>query len=184
MFTRFLDWLKGRGVPVRTVGDVIGGDARPVPRLRPAAAVINGSLENYFGKEGVPDCWQLDGRSTTAEFGRVAGARTGRWAVQVKVGDGDAGRLRLAVKQDDGACAPRPGTLSAWYTSTAPVRFTVSRRAADGTWSSWAAGPVLPASATWRQATWTPPADGAANLSFGLVLAEPGQATFDDFALR
>ncbi|MGR6917753.1 polysaccharide deacetylase family protein [[Actinomadura] parvosata] len=184
VFQQFLDWLKGRDVAVRIVGDVIGGDARPVPPMAPPSVVINGSLENYFGKEGVPDCWQLEGRSATAVFGRVAGARTGRWAGQVKVGDGAAGRLRLAIKQDAGECAPKPGTLTAWYTSTAPVRFTVSRRAADGTWSGWSDGPVLPASSTWRQATWTPEADGAAAISFGLVLAEPGQATFDDFALR
>ncbi|MFC5824011.1 polysaccharide deacetylase family protein [Nonomuraea insulae] len=184
IFTAFLDWLKGRPVAVRNVGDVIGGGVRPVPPLKPPSVAINGSLENYFGKEGLPDCWQLDGRSATATFGRVDEPRTGRWAGRIKVTDGDPGRLRLAVRQDDGECAPKPGTLSVWYTSTAPVRFTVSRRSAGGTWSGWSEGPVLPAASTWRQATWTPKAAGAAGISFGLVLAGPGQATFDDFALR
>lgn len=184
IFTAFLDWLKGRPVAVRNVGDVIGGGVRPVPPLKPPSVAINGSLENYFGKEGLPDCWQLDGRSATATFGRVDDPRTGRWAGRIKVTEGDPGRLRLVVRQDDGECAPKPGTLSVWYISTAPVRFTVSRRSADGTWSGWSEGPVLPAASTWRQATWTPKAAGAAGISFGLVLAGPGQATFDDFALR
>jgi peptidoglycan/xylan/chitin deacetylase (PgdA/CDA1 family) len=184
VFTGFLDWLKGRKIAVRTVGDVIGGDLRPVPKIEAPSIVLNASLENYFGKEGVPDCWQLDGRSKTATFGRVAGARTGRWAGRIQVGDGAPGRLRLAIKQDDGDCAPRAGTLSVWYTSTAPVRFTFSRRTGDGVWTRWADGPVFPATTSWRQATWTPPRAQAAGISFGLVLAAPGQATFDDFALR
>ncbi|MEV0618814.1 polysaccharide deacetylase family protein [Nonomuraea sp. NPDC050404] len=184
VFTGFLDWLKGRSVAVRTVGDVIGGDVRPVPPLKPPSVVINGSLENYFGKEGIPDCWQLDGRSTGATWGRVDQPRTGRWAGRVTVTAGDPGRLRLAIKQDGGECAPKPGTLSVWYVSTAPVRLTFSRRSADGTWSGWNQGPVLPASSAWRQATWTPSAAGAAGVSFGLVLAGRGQATFDDFAVR
>ncbi|MER7503412.1 polysaccharide deacetylase family protein [Nonomuraea pusilla] len=184
VFTVFLDWLKSRPVAVRTVGDVIGGETRPVPPLKAPSIVLNASLENYFGKEGVPDCWQLDGRSDKATFGRVPQARTGRWAVRVQVTGGDPGRLRLAVKQDDGECAPRPGRLSVWYTSTVPVRFTYSTRTAAGVWSRWSHSPEFPAAPTWRQATWTPPRDGAANVSFGLVLTEPGQATFDDFALR
>ncbi|GAA3590650.1 hypothetical protein GCM10022419_086600 [Nonomuraea rosea] len=184
VFTGFLDWLKEHKIAVRTVGDVIGGDLRPVPKIKAPSIVLNASLENYFGKEGVPDCWQLDGRSKTATFGRVAGARTGRWAGRIQVGDGDPGRLRLAIKQDDGDCAPRTGALSVWYTSTVPVRFTFSRRTGDGVWTRWADGPVFPATTSWRQATWTPPRAQAAGISFGLVLAAPGQATFDDFALR
>ncbi|MFC4123053.1 polysaccharide deacetylase family protein [Nonomuraea zeae] len=184
VFTGFLDWLKGREIPVRTVGDVIGGDVRPVPQIKAPSIVLNASLENYFGKEGIPDCWQLDGRSKTATFGRVAGAHTGRWAGRIQVTGGDPKQLRLAIKQDDGDCAPRAGALSVWYTSTAPVRFTVSRRTGDGVWTPWADGPVFPATTSWRQATWKPPAARAAGVSFGLVLTAPGQATFDDFALR
>ena len=184
VFTEFLDWLKGRQVAVRTVGDVVGGEARPVPPVEAPKIVLNASLENYFGKGGLPDCWQLDGASPAATFGRVASARTGRWAGRVRVTKGDAGRLRLAIKQDDGECAPEAGALSVWYTSTVPVRFTLSERSADGVWSSWTDGPVLPASRTWRRATWKPSLADASGISFGLVLTAPGQATFDDFALR
>ncbi|MGI5282141.1 polysaccharide deacetylase family protein [Nonomuraea polychroma] len=184
IFTDFLDWLKGRKVAVRTVGDVIGGDVRPVPPVKAPSIVINASLENYFGKEGVPDCWQLDGRSATATFSRVTGARTGRWAGRIQVTEGDAGGLRLAIKQDDGECAPKAGRLSVWYTSTVPVRFTLSTRTGDGAWSRWVDGPVFPAASTWRQATWTPRTAQAGGISFGLVLTAPGQATIDDFALR
>ncbi|WP_165977313.1 polysaccharide deacetylase family protein [Nonomuraea diastatica] len=192
LFTGLLDWLKGRAVAVRTVGDVIGGDARPVPPVRAPSIVLNASLENYFGKEGLPDCWQLYGRSATAAFGRVADARSGRWAGRIEVTGSDPARLRLAIKQDDGSCAPRPGGqaparppgLSVWYTSTAPVRFAVSTRSGDGVWSGWITGPEFPATRTWRQATWKPRLPDAAGISFGLVLAAPGQATFDDFALR
>lgn len=189
LFTGLLDWLRGRAVAVRTVGDVIGGDARPVPPVRAPSIVLNASLENYFGKEGLPDCWQLDGRSAKATFGRVAGARSGRWAGRVEVTGGDPARLRLAIRQDDGACAPTPGgteapALSVWYTSTAPVRFAVSTRSGDGVWAGWTTGPEFPATRAWRQATWKPRLPDAAGISFGLVLAAPGQATFDDFALR
>ncbi|MEO3889383.1 polysaccharide deacetylase family protein [Nonomuraea sp. B5E05] len=187
LFTGLLDWLRGRAVAVRTVGDVIGGDARPVPPVRAPSIVLNASLENYFGKEGLPDCWQLDGSSATAAFGRVAGARGGRWAGHIEVSGSDPARLRLAIKQDGGACAPSPGetsTVSVWYTSTAPVRFAVSTRSGDGVWSGWTTGPEFPAARTWRQATWKPRLPDAAGISFGLVLAAPGQATFDDFALR
>ncbi|MEV4116939.1 polysaccharide deacetylase family protein [Nonomuraea sp. NPDC049695] len=184
IFTEFLDWLKGRKVAIRTVGDVVGGDVRPVPPLKPPSIVMNASLENYFGKEGLPDCWQLDGRSPTATFGRVASAHTGRWAGRIQVTGGDPGQLRLAIKQDDGECAPKPGRISVWYTSTAPVRFTLSKRTGDGVWSDWTDGPVFPAAPAWRQATWAPKLGDAAGVSFGLVLTAPGQATFDDFALR
>ncbi|WP_433440966.1 polysaccharide deacetylase family protein [Nonomuraea sp. CA-141351] len=184
VFTDFLDWLKGRKVAVRTVGDVIGGDVRPVPPLKAPSIVMNASLENYFGKEGLPDCWQLDGRSPTATFGRVPSAHTGRWAGRIQVTGGDPGQLRLAIKQDDGECAPKAGRLSVWYTSTAPVRLTLSKRSGDGVWSRWTDGPVFPATSTWRQATWAPRPADAAGVSFGLVLTAPGQATFDDFALR
>ncbi|KAB8194017.1 polysaccharide deacetylase family protein [Nonomuraea phyllanthi] len=184
LFTAFLDWLKGQKIPVRTVGDVIGGETRPVPPVKAPSIVLNASLENYFGKEGIPDCWQLDGRSATATFGRVADARTGRWAGRIKVTGGDPARLRLAIRQDDGECAPTAGGLSVWYTATAPVRLTLSRRTRDGVWSDWSDGPVFPATSTWRRATWTPRLAGAAGISFGLVLTEPGQATFDDFAVR
>ena len=202
-FNSFLDWLQPRaanGTIVRTVQQVIGGPVKgPVrgPALPPAPNAANGatnpSLEQDANKDGVPDCYRTNSWGKQHfSWKRSRDAHSSRYAERVDVSAYVDGADRLQTEGDLGYCTPtvRPGhryTLSAWYKSTASVRFSTNTR--DDSFSSpflpWRTSPPFPASADWRQARWTTPpvADGINGLIFALEMAIDGSLTVDDFSI-
>jgi peptidoglycan/xylan/chitin deacetylase (PgdA/CDA1 family) len=192
-FEAFVTWLADQQADgkliVRTVGDVIGGDVAPaVSGPAPAANLVNGDLK--VNQDGVLPCWQrASNGNNKLEFSVVPGhSGTGEKIVVRDYHDGEAGLLST---QDLGDCAVAvtPGqtpTLSAWYRSTVPTRFLVQYRTDRGNWFYSTSGPVLPASNGRTQATWkVPPAPrGATAISFGLMIAQNGEITTDDYELR
>ncbi|HSN25758.1 MAG TPA: polysaccharide deacetylase family protein [Kofleriaceae bacterium] len=184
----FLDWLAaraGNGTFVRTVDQVINP-----PRLAPNL-VQNGSLEIDANHDLVPDCWQRGGYGTsTATFTLVGDAADGAVAQRIDVTSFSSGARRLVTKQDQGACAPA-ATAGAHYTMTGsyhanvPARFTVYTRNSAGAWQYFTESPLLPASTTYRVATFTTPAlpAGTAAISFGLSIYQVGSITMDKLAL-
>jgi peptidoglycan/xylan/chitin deacetylase (PgdA/CDA1 family) len=198
----FLDWLKGQvdggAAVVRTVDSVIGGPVQPAvtgPPPPPPPPPGTNELQNPGLEDSAngstPTCWQQAGFGTnTASFSRVNGAHAGSWAEQVKVTTWSDGDRKLLPAMDLGQCSPgvtagHTYTLSTWYTADVPVPIVSYYRTTSGGWVYWLKGPVQPASSTWRQATWTPPAvpAGATAVSFGLSLAAVGTVTTDDYAL-
>ncbi|MQA77994.1 MAG: polysaccharide deacetylase family protein [Streptosporangiales bacterium] len=193
LFERFLHWLSDRkrsSTAVSTVGSVVGGQAKaavlPVPAAAPPGpgdnAVRNPSLEDA-------SCWSAAGDGmNTPVHDRVADPHTGAFAARLRMPEYTDGYAMSAQSQDLGACAPSVAageryTMSAWYRSDAPVRFVVHQRNGIGQWRYWTTGPSLPATDTWRKASWTTPAvpAGTAGVSFGLALAEVGTLTSDDY---
>lgn len=201
VFTQFLDWLGPRAASnntvVKTVGDVVGGDAKPVVTVDPTpiqdeSGLNNPSLENLTPSTGLPTCWQVGSQGTnTSTVDTVAPGRTGQVAGRVTVSSLTNGDARLVTARDLGTCAPsvaegKSYVLRGWYTSTAQTRFVVHRRDTAGTWSYWTtSNPAFAPSSTYTRAVWaTPavPADTTA-ISFGLNLVTTGTLTVDDFTL-
>jgi peptidoglycan/xylan/chitin deacetylase (PgdA/CDA1 family) len=192
-FEEFVTWLADQQLHgkliVRTVGDVIGGDVAPaVSGPASPTSLVNGGLQT--NQDGTLPCWQRGGYGNNEpEFSVVPGhSGTGE---KIVVRDYHDGQVGLVSTQDLGDCAiaVSPGqtpTLSAWYKSDVPTRFSVYYRTSRGNWSYSTASPVLPASTGWTQATWrVPPAPkGATAISFGLVIAQNGEITTDDYELR
>jgi peptidoglycan/xylan/chitin deacetylase (PgdA/CDA1 family) len=156
----------------------------------------NPSLETASGS--TPSCWQLGGYGTNSfAWTRTGDAHSGSFAEKLDITSLSSGDRKLVVAQDAGACAVSATvghsyTVSAWYkspndpnlTGSQPVIFGYYRTSA-GVWTYWAQSARLPASATWRQGTWTTPAvpSGATAISIGMGLTTTGTLTMDDFSL-
>jgi peptidoglycan/xylan/chitin deacetylase (PgdA/CDA1 family) len=197
----FMDWLAARGpsTQVATVHRVIGGQVKPgVPATPPATEpppasnlLRNPSLEIDANNNQVPDCWQRGGFGTsTASYRLVSDAHHGNVAQQIEITSLSSGGRRLVSAQDLGSCAPpaTPGrryTMTAFYKSTTPPRFSVYYRTASGAWIWFAQSPLLPTSSTYRQATYTTPPlpQEATALSLGLTIFDVGVLTMDTYTL-
>ncbi|HET7026294.1 MAG TPA: Ig-like domain-containing protein [Candidatus Limnocylindrales bacterium] len=180
-------------VATDTSGNSTTSDAREVTVSNGASTfgVTNGGLEDDANGDAVPDCWQLAGTGTnTFAFTRTTDAHSGGSAERIDISSYTDGSRRLVVRQDAGPCAiaivaGHQYTLSAWVKGTAPSRLTAFYRDATGTWITWSNGPIVAASATYAQMTWTTPAvpAGATHLSFGVSLSAAGSITVDDHAI-
>lgn len=160
----------------------------------PPSAVQNPSMETV-GTDGAAACFSRTGYGTNAfVWSRSADAHTGTGAEQLTMTSRTSGDRKLMTKMDNGqaagGCAPDVAAghayqVSGWYKSTAATAFIVFVRDATGSWVYWQTGPVLPATSTWTQATYTTPAIpvGATAISFGLYLGTPGTLIMDDYAL-
>ena len=201
--TAFLDWLKPRaaiGTVVKTVHEVVGGPVHPAvagPPLPPAPqgtnVIRNASLEQDADADGLPDCYRRNSwGSHTSTWTRTTDAHSGSWAEQVDVSGYTDGADLVQTWDDLGFCTPTvtPGhqyTLTTWYKSTGPVRFTTNTR--DSFFSSpflwWTESPEFPASSTWQQASWTTPPipAGTSGLIFGLMITGNGSLTVDDVGI-
>jgi peptidoglycan/xylan/chitin deacetylase (PgdA/CDA1 family) len=158
--------------------------------------IQNPSLESASGS--TPSCWTLGGYGmNTFAWTRTNDAHSGSFAEKLDISSLSSGDRKLVVTQDAGTCAVKatPGhsyTVSAWYKSpndtnpagSQPTIFAYYRNSA-GSWVYWSQSPRLPASATWRQGTWSTPAvpDGATAISVGMGLLASGTLTMDDFSL-
>jgi hypothetical protein len=201
--TAFLDWLQPRaanGTVVKTVQQVIGGATQQAvagPSLPAAPNATNGlrnpSLEQDSDGDGLPDCFKPNSYGTqTYTWTRTTDAHTGTYAERVDVSNYLSGADAFVIFDDLGYCTPTvvPGhryTLTTWYKSTAPVKFTTNTR--NDTWSSpfafWTESPQFPASSTWTQASWTTPSvpTGINGLTFGLQISSNGSLTVDDASI-
>jgi peptidoglycan/xylan/chitin deacetylase (PgdA/CDA1 family) len=198
-FSAFLSWLKTQNVTVKTFGQVIGGSVKPpvsAPTVPPAPSgtngVVNPSLETADpNNAGFPNCWVKSTSGTNnASFATTSSAHTGSVAETITISSFTSGDARLIVKQDLGQCAPSAVAgdqylASGWYKSTAPTRFIVWYRDANGGWHYWTQSPQFAAASSWTQAAWGTPAvpSGATGLSFGMDIAATGTLTTDDYSL-
>jgi peptidoglycan/xylan/chitin deacetylase (PgdA/CDA1 family) len=200
-FTEFVAWLarqQAHGTVVATVGQVMGGAARPLVPARPAhphdvlnpwlarsgpSAQTNPSLETP-DRSGAPQCWMKGSYGdNTARWQRVRGAG-GRWAERMTMTGYRNGGAELLQLFDLGTCslpvkAGRSYQLSAWYTGTVKTQFSVYYRDQAGRWRYWTSSPYFAPASRWSKATWqTPPVPaGASGLSFGLSLFGNGSMT-------
>lgn len=195
----FLAWLEpraGQGTVVRTVHQVIGGDVRPgvdVPPPPPppvGLALQNPSLEADADGDGVPDCWQLRRYGTNSgTAARSTDAHGGAYSELVTVTSWTSGESKFVSRQDS-ACAPS-GTMghlyrvSAWYKSSAPVRFVAYYLGSDGHWAWWAQSQDQPAAGSWTNAAWSLPSlpAGASLVSVGMEMHSTGWFRVDDLSL-
>ena len=197
-FADFIEWLAARsasGTTVKTVGEVMGGAAKPAV-AGPAApappngtnAIRNASLEQDTDANKAPDCWDFDNfGANTYAWSRTTDAHSGTAAERLDIsnyGDGDG---KLLVSRDMGFCTPSVASghryrITAWYKSNAPVRFVSQTRDSLGAFAFWQTSPSFPSSSTWAQASWVTPTipSGINGLSFGLALASNGSLTVDD----
>ena len=191
-----LTWLHDHNVAVETMRQVIGGPVRPAvagpaPPARPAPGVANADLARAGA--GIPACFQpaAYGGSVASFSYRPGGGPHGSAAETVRVTRAGAGNAKLVQVMDLGLCAPpvSPGrayTAGVWYESSRPAQIDVYRRTSLGGWSYWTTSSFFPASASWRQASWTTPAvprDTTA-LSFGLTTSGVGTVTTSDYSLK
>ena len=195
-FAAFVDWLhdrQSRGTVVRTVSEVIGGPARPVPMQRfgsPPETLANSSLDSP-GPNGQPACWSFahPGQNNASDE-VVTDPVSGRKAVRVDMRDYVTGDAKLLPTMDLGQCAPPVAPdhkydLSASYQSNLPVQFALYTRDETGRWSYWTSSPFFAASPHWTKATWTSPNTPANTtaLSFGLSITSNGYLIANDYAL-
>jgi peptidoglycan/xylan/chitin deacetylase (PgdA/CDA1 family) len=193
----FLDWLQPRsanGTVVRTVGDVIGGSVQPAvqPPPSPDPPFGTNALRNASLEQGgqTPDCWNFDSYgNNTYTWTHTPDAHSGSYAERVDVSNYVSGASTLIAATDLGFCAPSvtPGhryRVTAWYKSSAPVRFTSSTRDAVGGYYFWSLSPSFSASSQWTQATWVTPVvpSGATGASIGLTLPSNGSMVVDDLS--
>ncbi|MCW2771603.1 MAG: hypothetical protein JWR27_3036 [Aeromicrobium sp.] len=200
IFTEFLDWLQLRdtsnNTTVMTLGDVIGGDVKPVVAVSDPVPTQDGSGLSNPGMEtlrptGLPSCWQSDRSGVnTAVFDTVTPGRTGQRAGRVTVSGYTSGDAKLLTSLDLGTCAPpaTPGksyVLRSWYTSTARTQYDVYLRTSSGGWRYWTSSPFFAAASSWTRATWRTPEVPAGHdgISFGLNLVSTGTLVVDDFSL-
>ena len=213
-FNSFLNWLQPRSANgatvVRTVQQVLQNPALPRadnPALPDPPGdtntLRNSDLEQDSNNDGVPDCYRPNafGNQQAVWTRTNVDPHSGNWAENVT---SDAatyvdGASILNRWDDLGYCTPTvvPGhryTLSAWYKSTVPVKFSTNLR--DSAFSSpfpfWMEStsppenlPPFPASADWAQATWTTPPvpDGSTGMLFGLMMFSAGSLTVDDISI-
>lgn len=184
---KFLDWLSTQqsfGVHVETVGEVVGGPLRPVPRTSFAMHSTVPPLTSPTS-DGIPACWNLAnyGRNTVAhdvQLDPLAGSA----AIRITMRNHVDGNAKLLPDLDLGECSPSAAAgarykLSMSYTSDVQVQIDVYYRNSVGRWIYWTSSPYLAASPSWRLATWvTPPAPSdATGISFGLAIAANGSLT-------
>jgi peptidoglycan/xylan/chitin deacetylase (PgdA/CDA1 family) len=193
----FLDWLQTRApaTQVGTVDQEIGGTVRdPVtypPSTPQTNLAPNPSLEADADGNQVPDCWQRGGYGTSSSsYSLVTDASDGTRAQRIDITSYTSGGRRLVTAQDSGTCAPAATvghryTVTAFYKANVPPRFTAYYRSASGVWTYLSESPSLPASTTYRQATYTTPAipSGATHVSIGLTIYAVGTITMDQFTL-
>jgi peptidoglycan/xylan/chitin deacetylase (PgdA/CDA1 family) len=199
ILTTVLKWLrnqKANNVLVEPMNQVIGGPVRPavagpVPRRLPAPGVANASLRQ--AANGTPVCFQqVRNSGTAATFSYQArGGPHGAAAETVRVTRPGNGGAKLLQTMDLGLCAPSvsPGRAyktGIWYKASGTAQIEVYRRTSVGNWVYWATSPAFPASAPWRQASWTTPAvpAGTTALSFGMTTKAAGVITTSDYSLR
>jgi len=162
--------------------------ASPPP---PANLLQNASLELDADNNQIPDCWKRDGYGTnTATYTLVSDAFDGARAQRIDITSWSSGGRRLASAQDTGACAPSvtPGrryTVTAYYKATVQPRVSIYIRTTTGAWRWFAESALLPASATYRQATYTTPAlpSDATAISAGVSIFSVGSITTDAYTL-
>ncbi|PPF86615.1 polysaccharide deacetylase [Pseudoclavibacter sp. RFBJ3] len=178
-------------VAVKTVDEVIGGEAKPVRQgdwpvgqtAKDGNRVVNAQLDDWTTGASAPSCWTPNTWGAhTAKFTRTADGG----GLTVAVSDYESGSSSLMPNLDLGECAPaaEPGAvydLSATYASTTATQFAVYLRDARGAWRYWDSSPWFDPSASASTATWTTPpmpADATA-LSFGLTVFSNGSLTLD-----
>jgi peptidoglycan/xylan/chitin deacetylase (PgdA/CDA1 family) len=192
-FDQFLAWLADEQAQghliVRTVGDVIGGPvAPPAQAPPPTTKLVNPGLEE--AQDGVPSCWTAASYGNNKpEFSMVPTA-DGTMAERLVMRDYVDGDAKLLPTEDLGTCsiAVEPGstpTIAAWYTSTAPTRFSVQYRMQRGRWIYGIGSLVFQPATAWTLARWTMPPipDGVTAVSFGLALTSNGELVTDDYSL-
>ena len=157
----------------------------------PTNLLQNASLELDADNNQVPDCWQRGGYGTnTASFTLAADAFDGARAQNVTISSFTSGGRRIVSAQDSGACAPAVTsgsryTMTVYYKSNVPPRFSVYYRNTAGSWVWFAESPALPTSSAYRQATYTTPAmpADATAISIGLSIFGVGSLTSDAYTL-
>ena len=193
---RFLARLRGHGVSVKTVRQVVGGPVRPAvpgpqPQPMPQAGIRN-SLLTTTSANGVPACFQAAhyGDNTSTFSYRRHGGPGGDPAEVIAVTKRTSGTAQLLPALDLGACAPsvsagRSYTVSAWYTSTVPAEINVYYRTSLGTWRFWQASTTLTAQPHWTRASWTtsPVPSGASALSFSIAPRAAGTVATSRYRL-
>jgi hypothetical protein len=200
----FLTWLQEQQdagtVIVQTVKEVVGQpllSAVAGPEATPPGPdgnlLQNGSLEQYTGATGTPDCWAPEWKTTDAGLvSRVTDAHDGQFAQQIAITAYDGGDWRLMSDKDLGECAPAatPGhvyRLSAWVKPDGVAKFVGYLRDSAGVWSYWTESHALQVSTdAYVLQTWvTPPVPaGAVGLSVGVGLESNGLLTVDDLKLE
>jgi len=200
LLDQFLSWLKQHmataNTVVKTVGDAVGGTAKPVvngPVVPPAAAGVNAiknpGLETLTA--GAPSCWMQGGwGQNSASFSTGSPAHGGSVASRITMSNYVSGDAKLLPQFDLGACAPTvvPGhtySLRSWYTSTGVTQFAVYLRASTGVWQYWTSSPWFSAASTYTQAVWTTPAipTGYTGISFALNVFANGTLQTDDVSM-
>lgn len=199
-FAQFLTWLaarKSRGTVVKTVGDVVGGSARPVVNgpVVPAPTgttngVVNAGLETAAAGSG-PACWMRGGWGTNSPtFTSGTPAHAGAVASAISMTGYSSGDAKLLPQFDLGQCSPTvtPGrsySLRSWYRATVVTQFAVYLRSSTGAWSYWTSSPWFAATSTWTEATWTAPTipAGYTGISFALTVFGNGLLRTDDLSL-
>lgn len=196
VFSSFVAWLKTRqaaGTVVRTIGDVIGGAAKPLVS-GPVVAAPTGSTNGIMNPSlevGAPDCWMRGGYGSNAPaFSTGAPAHTGSVASGITMSNYADGDAKLLPQFDLGQCAPtvtagRTYTLREWYLASGVTQFAVYLRSTTGAWSYWTSSPWFAAATQWTQADWTTPAipAGYDGISFALTIFGDGTLRTDDLQL-
>lgn len=196
VLTRFLEWLKTRqsaGTVVRTIGDVIGGAAKPLvagPAVPAPTGSTNG-IVNSSMEVGAPDCWMRGGYgSNSPVFGTGSPAHSGVVSSLITMSSYVDGDAKLLPQFDLGQCAPtvtagRTYALREWYVSSGVTQFAVYLRSTSGSWSYWTSSPWFASAAEWTQADWTTPPipAGYDGISFALTIFADGSLRTDDLQL-
>ncbi len=189
-FEGFLDWLaprRSRGTVVRTIDEVSSGIVDPPPA---ANLVQNPSFEIDADLDSMPDCWEATGwGDNVSAWSKVesAEAPTGTMVARGTIDAWTSGQRQLLSRRSAG-CAPAavPGLryrITGWYRGTLSPVISVFWDNGSGSWSTGAGSPDLPASASWKLASWTtPPAPpGAVQLAIGMAVGgAPGTVEIDD----
>ncbi|KQO60245.1 hypothetical protein ASF23_14855 [Curtobacterium sp. Leaf261] len=202
LFSQFASWLKtytatpANNTTVQTVGDVVGGAAKPLVQASfpaPAAAGVNAIQNPSLETAGAttPSCWMQGGYgANTPAFSTTTPGHTGSVAASLSMANHQDGDAKWLTTFDLGECAPTVVTghtydLRTWYTSTTATQYAVYLRDGDGSWHYWTSSPWFGAASTYTQAAWTSDAipAGYTGISFGLNLFSNGTLTTDDAAM-
>lgn len=152
----------------------------------------NPSLETGSGT--TPSCWLLGGYGTNKyASAHTTDAHAGSYAENLNITSLTSGARKLLSAFDSGTCAPAAAvgtaySVTARYKGTAAPRFWAYYRRSSGSRGFWKESRpgAYPASSSWIQKSWTPPAlpSGAARISVRRGLdGTVGSLTMDDFSL-